>query len=163
MGLARRESYLLGRPDDPFASRRDRLDAGIGVRREAGYVSADVDVSRDAAGEETHGASLFAAAYRLPGLDRIGLSGSASRWSGDYGTTLSVSPGLTADLDRASVRLGYRYGRTDYLHRAVATHGLDGSLDAPFGGGMGFSARGRLQWGGQLRSQGLDLTLYRIF
>jgi hypothetical protein len=163
VGLARRESYLLRRPDDPFATKRDRLDAGIGVRGGAGYLSADVDVSRDAAGDQTRGASLFASVYRLPGLDRIGLSGSASRWSGDYGTTLSLSPGMTLGLSRASLRVGYRYGHTDYLQRDVTSHGLDGSLDAPLAGGMRLTARGRLQWGGLLRSQALDLTLYRIF
>ena len=163
VGLARREAYLLLRPDDPFAPKRDRLDAGIGVRGGSGYLSADVDVSRDAGGEVTRGASVFAAAYRLPKLERLGLSGSASRWSGDYGTTLSISPGMTLGLSRASLRVGYRYGRTDYLERTLTSHGLDGSLDAPLLGGMRFTARGRLQWGGLLRSQALDLTLYRIF
>jgi hypothetical protein len=40
---------------------------------------------------------------------------------------------------------------------------VDASLDAALGGSARVSVRGRFQWAGLLRSQGLDLTLYRIF
>lgn len=162
-GVARRETYLLFRGGDPFAPRRDRLDAGLAVRGSAGFASVDVDVSRDADGRESRGASAYFSTFGLPGLDAVGLTGSVSRWSGDYGRTLTAAPGLSLDLPGATLRAGYRFGRTDYLDRAVTTHGVDASLDAPVGPGVRFSARGRVQFGDLLRSQTLDLTLYRIF
>jgi hypothetical protein len=163
-GVARREAYLPGRLDGPFfSSRSDRVDAGVGVRTDGGYASADVDISRDASGNETWGTTAFFAAYGLPGLGFAGLAGSVGRWSGPYGSTLSASPGLTLELEPVSLRFEYRFARSDYLARRVDTHGVDASLDAPFGPAMRISARARVQWGGLLRNQGLDLTLYRIF
>lgn len=163
LGFSRRESYVLVRADDPFAPRRDRLDIGLAIRGGGGYLSADVDRSRDASGNETRGASLVFSAHSLPGLERVGLSGALSRWSGAHGTTLSGSPGLTVDLSDVSVRVGYRYGRSDYVGRVLTSQGLDAAVDAPLGSGMRVSARGRIQWGGLMRSQALDLTLSRIF
>lgn len=162
-GASRRESYFMDRFDSPFSPRRERLDAGIAVRGEGGYASVDLDVGRDAAGETTHGATAFFTAYRVPGLPLAGLSGSASRWSGSYGSTLALAPAFTVDLGTTALRFGYRYSRSDYLARRVVTHGADAALNGPLGPGLRISVRGRLQWGGYLRSQGVDVSLSRIF
>jgi len=93
----------------------------------------------------------------------MGVSGSVSRWTGPYGHTLSAAPGLDLGGDDVRLRLGYRFNRSDYLDRNIVSQGVDASLDTPLGGAVRLSARGRYQWGSQLRSQGLDLSLYRIF
>jgi hypothetical protein len=162
-GLARRETYVAERFESPFGARRDRVDGGIGLRMDGGYASVDMDLGKDAAGRETRGTSAFFSVRSLPGIGFVGLVGSASRWSGEYGSTVTAAPGFIVDLDPLSLRMGYRYGRSDYLERVVRTHGVDASVDAPLGSGMRVSARARLQWGGTLESRGLDLTLYRIF
>lgn len=162
-GLVRRESYVLGRPGSPFAPRNDRVEGGLAVRAGAGYLSADGSVSKDVAGERSWGATgaFGTGPLSLPG--GVGLSGSVSRWTGPYGNSVSAAPGLDVGLGDARLRFGYRFNRSDYLSRSVTSHGIDAFFDAPLRDALRVSARGRLQWGGYLRSQGLDLTLYRIF
>jgi hypothetical protein len=162
-GLARRESYVMGRWGSPFAPRNDRIDAGLALRAGGNFLSADWSSSEDAAGHRTTGITGAFSLSRLPVPGRVGLAGSVSRWTGGYGSTLSAAPGLDLDLDAVRLRLGYRYFRSDYLERIAVGHGLDASLDARLKGGMGVTARTRVQWGGLLRSQGFDLTFFRIF
>ena len=162
-GFSRRESYVLGRPGSPFAPRNDRLDAGVAIRAGGGFLSADASVSEDPSGDRTQGVSAAFASGRLPALGGVALAASGSRWSGPYGNTVSAAPGLNAELGDVSLRLGYRFNRSDYLDRTLVGHGADASLDAPLGGNLRVSVRGRYQWGGVLMSQGLDVTLYRIF
>jgi len=160
-GVARRESYIMGRLNSPFAPRNDRLEGGLAVRAGSTFLSADGAISEDASGQRSWGVTGSFASGLLP--VGVGVSGSVSRWTGPYGKTLSASPGLNLGGDAVRVRLGYRFNRSDYLDRAVESHGGDFSLDVPLSGGMRASLRGRLQWGDLLQSQGVDLSLYRIF
>ncbi|HSG08043.1 MAG TPA: hypothetical protein VLA36_06790 [Longimicrobiales bacterium] len=162
-GFARRESYVMRRLGSPFSPRNDRLDGGLALRAGGGFLSADGSVSEDASGRRSWGLTGAFASGRLPIPSRPGLTGSVSRWSGTYGTSLSAAPGLELVGDRVRFRAGYRYNRSDYLQRVVLSHGADASLDAPLGNGMRLSARARVQWGGLLLGQGLDVTLSRIF
>jgi len=131
------------------------------VRAGRAFLSADGAVSEDAAGQRSWGLTGAFASGPLP--VGVGLSGSVSRWTGPYGNTLSAAPGLDVVGGGVRLRLGYRFNRSDYLDRRVVSQGVDAFFDVPLGGGMRASARGRLQWGDLLRSQGLDLSLYRIF
>ena len=91
------------------------------------------------------------------------MSGTVTRWSGPYGTSLSASPGLTLALTPAWLRLGYQYIRSDYLQRTLTSNAVDGSLEVPVGVGMRMSLRGRVAWGEALTSQSLFVTLYKMF
>lgn len=162
-GFVRRESYIVGRFGSPFAPRNDRVEGGLAIRAGAGYLSADGSVSKDPAGARSWGATgaFGTGPLALPG--GLGLSSSVSRWTGPYGNSVSAAPGVDLGLGEARLRFGYGFNSSDYLDRSVTSHGVDAFLDAPLGGGLRMSARGRMQWGGYLRSRGLDLTLYRIF
>jgi hypothetical protein len=162
-GASRRESWLPWSLGEPFAPRSDRVDAGLAYYGSWGGLSADGSVNRDDAGRKSWGATAGYFLLRLPGAQRLGMSGTVTRWSGPYGTSLSASPGLTLALTPAWLRLGYQYIRSDYLQRTLTSNAVDGSLEVPVGVGMRMSLRGRVAWGEALTSQSLFVTLYKMF
>lgn len=161
-GFARRESWLFGGLG-LFAPRSDRVDGGLAIRGSGGSMTFDLSRSSDATGRESTGATGSVRVAALPGTSTAGASGVVSRWSGPYGTTLSGSPSLDFDLSPVWLRVGYRFYRSDFLERVSTTHGAEASLDVPFGSGLRLTARARAQWGSWLRSQSVDLGVYRIF
>ncbi|MEJ2204060.1 MAG: hypothetical protein P8170_08115 [Gemmatimonadota bacterium] len=161
-GFSRRESYVFGSLQ-PFAPRSDRLDAGFSVRGQTGFLSADVGVNEDVQGSRTWGTAGTFVLYRIAGLGSTGASGSVTRWTGPNGDVVAGSPSLTRDLGSTRVRLGYQFSHADYLGRVTTTHGTVASADARLGEGVRVVARVRVQWMGALRSEGVDLRLYRIF
>jgi hypothetical protein len=162
-GASRRESWSPWLAGWPFLPRNDRLDAGLGFWRGAGGLSADASVNRDASGRKSYGATAAYSVTRLPGLGPVGTSGTVTRWSGPFGSTLSAAPSLTLALTPAWLRLGYRYSRSDYLRSALTTNTVESSLDVPFATSMRLSLMVSESWGGVLSSQYLYLSLYRIF
>lgn len=162
-GVGRLEPWLPGLSGSPFSFRSDRADAGLAVQAPGGFAALDGFMGRDGAGSRTWGGTGMFAMNHIPGLAGVGLSASASRWSGAYGTTLSAAPSVSIDLAPAWLRLGYRLNRADYLGRSTVSHAVDGALDFPFTAGFRGSARLRVQLGGFLTSQSFDLSLYRAF
>lgn len=162
-GASRRESWLPWSLGEPFAPRSDRVDAGLAYYGSWGGLSADGSVNRDDIGRKSWGATAGYSILRLPGAESLGMSGTVTRWSGPYGTSLSASPGLTMALTPAWLRLGYQYLRSDYLQRTLTSNAVDGSLELPVGVGIRMSLRGRFAWGGALTSQSLFVTLYKMF
>jgi len=164
LGVARRERYLLWRPNDPFSPQRDRISGGLGYRIGRGYVGMDVS------GSESTGESLDTWAWtatfsspRLPGLPGVAAIGSLSRWGGPTGEIISATPGAYVSLGQIRVRATYRFRRAVFLERENITHGLDFSTDLSLGNGLRGSVRVGGQWGASLRSQTIRLTLYRTF
>ena len=162
-GASRREIWSPWLPGSPFLPRNDRLDAGLGFWRGFGGLSADASVNRDASGRKSYGATASYSVMRLPGLGPVGTSGTVTRWSGPFGSTMSAAPSLTLALTPAWLRLGYRYSRSDYLRSALITNTVESSLDLPFAPSMRLSLTVSESWGGVLSSQYLYLSLYRIF
>jgi len=162
-GIARRESFLIYRLGSPFAARNDRLDAGLMLRTSVGYLSGDVGVSKDVAGNRTVGTTASYASVPAGRAGALGWNATVSRWSGAYGSTVSASPSVTLALDLARIRMGYRFNRSDYLERSSVTHGVEASLDRPLSPGMRMSLRTRIRFGRTLSSQSLDATLSRVF
>lgn len=163
-GIGRSQPWLPGVVrGSPFALRYDRTDVGLSLEALGGYASTDLFEGKGAAGSHTWGATGTFSIPRLPGLSRIGVSGSLSRWSGTYGTTLSAAPSLLVDLRPVRLRVGYRLDRAKYLGRSIVTNGVDASVDAPLAGGFRLSGRLGAQFGGYLTTQTLELGLYRMF
>jgi len=162
-GASRRESWLEWSLGEPFAPRSDRVDAGLAYHGSWGGLSADWSMNRDDIGRKSRGATAGYSILRLPGTERLGMSGTVTRWSGPYGTSLSASPGLTLALSPAWLRLGYQYFRSEYLQRTLTSNAVDGSLEVPMGDALRMSLRGRFAWGGTLTSQSLFVTLYKMF
>lgn len=162
-GASRRETYHIEDIVSPFGSRRDRVDAGIGLRGSRASVSVDGGWGWDESGTPAAGATLFASLDPRGQRGGIGLTGSLSRWDGAGGATLTAAPGLRIRLDRINLRFGYRYSRSEMSTATYASHGVDGGLDVPLGAALRAGLRWRHMGGGALSRDGLFLTLYRIF
>lgn len=162
-GVSRRESYLIWAVDteDLFSSRRDRADVGVSVRGGGRYLSADVGLNRDVAGNVTRSVTSSFSAPRVAGS--MGFLASASWWDGDTGHALSVAPSLSWRWGSARLRTGYRFYSSDVLGRARTTHSPDLSLDVPFSGGLRATLRVRGRWGDAVRSEFVQFNLSRVF
>jgi hypothetical protein len=163
VGISRRERFLLGGMGNFFAPNSQRLDAGFAVRGGTGVVAAGLSLNEDGSGQKTKGATGSYSLHRLPGTRNLGTAGSVNWWSGPYGETLSAAPSMTMALGAAWLQFGYRLTRSDYLERMTTTHAVEASLYAPFGNGMRVTTRSRVQWGGSLRSEGLNISLAKVF
>lgn len=159
---SRREGFLMTRPDDPFAAKSDRLNAGALFITGGGYVSLDGGSTRNSRGQTSSGVTASLSTNRILWFSGGG-SLSASRWSGDAGNWITVAPSARFQVGERRVRVGYRLYHSDFLNRVTTTHGLEASLDTRLASGLRLSARSRIQWGRTLQSQSLDLTLTRVF
>ncbi len=163
VGGSRRERFRLGTVGNFFAPSSNRVDAGLAVRGHAGFLSAGASMNKDGSGQTTRGATSSYSLTRLPGFRSLGTAGSVSWWSGPYGKTLSAAPALTMSVRPAWLQLGYRFNRSDYLERVSKTHAGEASLHVPFGRGMRASARLRIQWGGALRNEAMNVSISKVF
>lgn len=164
LGLARRESYRVWRGDAPFSPRMDRVSAGLGWRLGRGYLGVDVSGNRaPGTGRDTWSWTGTVSVPGLPGLPGVTGTGSVSRWAGSFGNVLSAAPGITFPVAGVPVRAGYRFQRAFFLRRTTVTHGLDLATDLELADGLRASMRLGGSWGGTLRSQTLQVSLYRIF
>ena len=159
---SRREGFWMTRPDDPFAAKSDRINVGALFMAGGGYVSFDGGSTRNSRGQTSSGVT---ASLSTNGLRWFSGGGnlSASRWSGDAGSWITVAPSARFQVGGRRVRVGYRLYHSDFLNRVTTTHGLEASLDTRLASGLRLSARSRIHWGKTLQSQGLDLTLTRVF
>lgn len=160
-GFLRREEFRFWRTEDLFAPRTDRLTAGFAFRWSGGGLRASVSTQAGAVETRSWGFGGSLDTGVLPGLG-IGGSAAAATWSGPYGRTLTVSPGLAAAIEEATLRLAYRFYRADFLDRITTTHAAEGSLDVPLGPALRATVRGRMRWG-NLRADALQITLRRSF
>lgn len=161
-GVARRESWSVWRAGDPFSPRHDRVQGGLAYLGAGGSLALDLSRARDAAGRVSNGATASFRLRAVPLLAGSDLTGSLSRWSGPYGTTLSLAPALGRDFGTTRLRAGYRLDRSELLGREVLTHGVEGGFDLPLGV-VRASGRARVQWGSVLAAQSFRLGLVRVF
>jgi hypothetical protein len=144
-----------------FSDRRDRVAVGLLLPFGRARVSADVSRSRDHRGDATsYTGSLW---LPLGASGRSGLDANASYWNGAFGRSWVAAPGLGLGLGPTTLRLGYRYARSDYLGRATTDHGGDLSLEIPTPRGTWAILRVRGQHGSSITSAAVDLTLQRTF
>jgi hypothetical protein len=159
--FTRRASYLDVATPPFFSDRRDRVAVGVLLPFGPARVAADVSRSRDPRGDATsYTGSLW---LPLGATGRSGLDANASYWEGAFGRSWVVAPGLGLGLGAATLRLGYRYARSDYLDRAAVDHGGDLSLEIPTPRGTWAILRMRGQHGSAITSAVADLTLERRF
>jgi hypothetical protein len=162
VGFAHRETYQEWADSFAFAPREDRFTGGVTLMLGRGHVSADVSRSDDGSRRP---ALAYTASFLAPGLlpSNADLDGSASYWTGWYGSTWTAAPSVTLGGADTRLRVGYRLYRSDFLARALTTHAAEVGGDLALGTGRRASLRLRVQRGGGLASESLSLTLYRVF
>jgi hypothetical protein len=137
----------------------DRVSVGMTLGSGETRFSADVARMSGAGGS----ARSYSASLVGPGVGAARVEAAAAYWEGEWGTSWFGAPGLALGLGGTRLRIGYRYDRSDYLERALVTHGAELGGDFALGSAVRATVRLRAQEGASTRSAVVDLSLSRIF
>jgi hypothetical protein len=158
------DRYYVEDPlEDPFGPKGDRVTGGLSLRSGGTYVSADLSRNTAEGGDESTGLSGSISLPSMGGAGGPRLTGSASYWDGDNGTSTTVSPSLVLYRGQGRLRFGYRLSQWDMFELERTSHALDASLNGPLPNGYRGSVRILGQWGGGLEHQSVRLTLSKAF
>ena len=157
-----RQSYSIWRTEHVISDRRDRVSGGFTLRALGGSLGGDLSVSMDDdATSRTWSGYLQHADVGLWGL---GLSGHASYWDSDRGSSLYLNTGLTRRVGTVRTRLSYQYSRTTTLSvDPLVTHAGTLRLVLPLGNRFFTSTQLRVQRGATLSSLSGNASLWWSF
>lgn len=141
---------------------RDRVSLGLGLAGRAGSLTLDAGASRFAEGRWSHSYGGSFSLTRL-GVFGLGAHGSGSYWVLLGGTSVRAMAGLNRPLGAGSLRGTYEFTRNDQYGPVVITHAGVLGVTLPIARGLGASVQGRMQWGENLRSNALYVSLWRSF
>lgn len=170
--LAVRQPYSLWSTQDVIALRRDQATVGLSYWGPGGSLNLDVtanrfDLQRDLS--YTYASSFNIT--RTPVLG-FGLSGAASYWRQDATRSLYLTSGVNRAFGRLQTRASYQLYRTESTTDNVLTgsatnrfqtHAVHFSLSLPLARRVYSTAQARSQWGENLVTTSLYMSLWTSF
>jgi hypothetical protein len=156
-----RASYSV-LPTDELGPLHDRASFGLSYWARGGGFSADVALDRPDLGEGSRTVSSSFYLRRTPLLG-LGFSGTASYWTRGEASSLILSPEVRRQFGRAEIRGAYRFYETSTGLGSLRHNSADVALTLPLGGGFSARLQGFVQWGADLTSNRLMLSLWKSF
>lgn len=141
---------------------RDRANVGMSYWGLGGGVSVDLSLDHPEIGDQARTATASFFLRRTPLLG-LGFSGTASHWTRGENTSLILSPELRRGFGPAEVRGTYRFYQTEGAFGTVRNESADLALTVAFGRGLSARFQGFVQWGENLDSNRLLVSLWKSF
>lgn len=157
-----RQPYLLWRTENVLSARREQAGAGVSYWSSHGTFGVDVTANRFDGGALSYTYSSSFSVVRTPILG-LGVSGSATYWTQGGANALQWSSGLSHHFGSAPARVSYQQYRTEIGTRTFQTDAVDLSLLLPLARRVQSSIMGRTQWGDNLRTHSLYISLSTSF
>jgi len=156
------QPYQIWLTSNVMPFRRDQANVGLFLFGRAGSAGADVTVSRLEGGTKSYTYSAAVSVLRTPifGLD---WSASASYWTQTSFKTLFATAGVSRSLGRALARASYQLYRSNDVSVTSVSHELDAGFSFPLAGTLSATLQGRIQRGGNLRTNGLFAGFWTSF
>lgn len=141
---------------------RDRANVGMSYWGMGGGLSANLSLDRPEIGDQARTATASFFLRRTPLLG-LGFSGTASHWTRGEKTSLILSPEVRRALGPAEVRGTYRFYQTVGDFGTIRNESADLALTIAFGRGLSARFQGFVQWGENLDSNRLLVSLWKSF